>query len=42
MDPARNVTTSAAAHRGDIPPLTAMLDDLVDLPHPPGPDANRA
>jgi cell filamentation protein len=42
MDPARNVTTSAAAHRGDIAPLTAMLDDLVDLPHPPGPDANRA
>jgi cell filamentation protein len=42
MDPARNVTASAAAHRGDIAPLTAMLDDLVDLPHPPGPDANRA
>jgi cell filamentation protein len=37
MDPARNVTASAAAHRGDLAPLTAMLDDLVDLPHPPGP-----
>ena len=34
MDPARNVTASAAAHRGDLAPLTAMLDDLIDLPHP--------
>jgi cell filamentation protein len=37
MDPERNVTASAAAHHGDITPLIAMLDDLVDLPHPPGP-----
>jgi fido (protein-threonine AMPylation protein) len=37
MDPARNVTASTAAHHGDLALLTAMLDDLVDLPHPPGP-----
>jgi cell filamentation protein len=37
LDPARNVTASAAAHHGDLAPLTAMLDDLIDLPHPPGP-----
>jgi cell filamentation protein len=37
MEPTRNVTASAAAHRGDIAPLRAMLDQLVDLPHPAGP-----
>jgi cell filamentation protein len=37
IDPARNVTASTAAHHGDLALLTAMLDDLVDLPHPPGP-----
>jgi cell filamentation protein, protein adenylyltransferase len=37
MDPARNITASAAAHRGDLAPLRAMLDQLVDLPHPAGP-----
>ena len=35
--PARNATASAAAHRGDVAPLTAMLNDLIDLPHPPRP-----
>lgn len=45
MDPARNIAASSAAHHGDITPLTAMLDDLVDLPHPsgpPSPDGGRA
>jgi cell filamentation protein len=37
MEPTRNVTASAAAHRGDLTPLRAMLDQLVDLPHPAGP-----
>jgi cell filamentation protein len=45
IDPARNVAASAAAHRGDLASLTAMLNDLVDLPHPPrlpGPGGGRA
>lgn len=45
IDPARNVAASAAAHHGDLASLTAMLNDLVDLPHPPrppGPGAGRA
>ena len=37
MEPARNVTASAAAHRGDLAPLRAMLGQLVDPPHPAGP-----
>lgn len=37
MDPGRNVAASAAAHRGDLRPLTEMLGDLTDLRHPPGP-----
>jgi cell filamentation protein len=37
LEPARNVTASAAAHRGDLAPLRAMLGQLVDLPHPVGP-----
>jgi hypothetical protein len=37
LDPALNVAASAAAHRGDIAPLSAMLDGLVVLSHPPGP-----
>lgn len=37
MEPARNVTASAAAHRGDLAPMRAMLGQLVDRPHPAGP-----
>ncbi len=37
MDPDRNNVASAAAHRGDLGPMTDMLAGLVDLPHPPGP-----
>jgi cell filamentation protein len=37
MDPDRNTAASAAAHRGDPAPLTELLGDLIDLPHPPGP-----
>jgi cell filamentation protein len=37
MDPDRNTAASAAAHRGDLTPLTEMLSDLIDRPHPPGP-----
>lgn len=37
MDAARNITASASAHQGDPGPLRAMLDQLVDLPHPAGP-----
>lgn len=37
MDPDRNTAASAAAHNGDLAPLTAMLADLVDPPHPSGP-----
>lgn len=39
MDPDINVAASAAAHRGDLGPMTAMLSELIDLPHPPGPPA---
>lgn len=45
MDPDRNVAASAAAHRGDLGPMTSMLGDLIDLPHPPwppGPGGGRA
>jgi cell filamentation protein len=37
MNPDRNIAVSAAAHRGDLAPLTEMLGDLIDPPHPPGP-----
>lgn len=37
MDPDRNESASAAAHHGDLVPLSEMLGDLIDLPHPPGP-----
>ena len=37
MDPDRNTAASAAAHHGDLAPLTEMLGDLIDRPHPPGP-----
>ena len=37
MVPEENDAASIAAHRGDIEPLRAMLDRLVDLPHPSGP-----
>lgn len=37
MDPDRNTAASAAAHHGDLAPLTEMLSDLIDRPHPPGP-----
>jgi cell filamentation protein len=37
MDPAQNITASAAAHNGELAPLRAMLDHLIDLPHPAGP-----
>jgi cell filamentation protein len=37
MDPDRNTEASAAAHHGDLAPLTEMLADLIDRPHPPGP-----
>jgi cell filamentation protein len=36
MDPAKNNLASAAAHHGDLRPLRAMLDLLIDLPHAPG------
>jgi cell filamentation protein len=36
MDPDRNTAASAAALRGDPTQLRAMLDQLTDLPHPPG------
>ena len=36
MDPDINTAASAAAHHGDLTPLTEMLSDLIDLPHPPG------
>lgn len=42
MDPDRNITASAAAHQGDLGPLTGMLNDLIDLPHPPGPGGGHA
>jgi hypothetical protein len=41
MDPDRNVAASVAAHRGDPSPLTEMLGDLIDRPHPPGPPGPR-
>lgn len=37
MNPDRNTAASAAAHHGDLAPLTAMLAELVDPPHPAGP-----
>jgi cell filamentation protein len=37
MDPDRNTAASAAAHQGDLAPLSEMLSDLIDRPHPPGP-----
>ena len=37
MDPAQNTAASMAAHRGDLAPLQAMLEDLIDPPHPAGP-----
>lgn len=45
MNPDRNSAASAAAHRGDLGPMTAMLSDRIDLPHPtwpPGPDGMQA
>ena len=36
MDPDRNMAASAAALRGDLAPLRAMLDQLTDPPHPSG------
>ena len=36
MDPDINTAASAAAHHGDLTPLTEMLSDLIDRPHPPG------
>jgi cell filamentation protein len=36
MDPQRNIAASAASLRGDFEPLQAMLDQLVDRPHPSG------
>jgi cell filamentation protein len=37
MNPEQNTTASAASLRGDLAPLQAMLEHLVDLPHPSGP-----
>lgn len=37
MVPEENDAASIAVHRGDIEPLRAMLERLVDLPHPSGP-----
>jgi cell filamentation protein len=37
MEPDRNTEASAAAHYGDLAPLTEMLADPIDRPHPPGP-----
>jgi cell filamentation protein len=37
MDPEQNTTASAASLHGDLGPLQAMLDELVDPPHPSGP-----
>lgn len=37
MDPAQNTAASMAAHRGGLAPLQAMLEDLIDPPHPAGP-----
>jgi cell filamentation protein len=36
MDPQQNSTAGAASLRGDLTSLQAMLEQLVDLPHPPG------
>ena len=36
MDPAQNTAASVAAHRGNLDPLQAMLNDIVDSPHPTG------
>jgi cell filamentation protein len=38
MTPLRNATASAASLHGDLAPLEAMLEQLVDRPHPPGSD----
>jgi hypothetical protein len=37
MYPNRNTSAIAVAHHGDPAPLTEMLGDLIDRPHPPGP-----
>jgi len=37
MDPDQNNAASASAHHGDLGPMTAMLADLIDPPHPTGP-----
>jgi cell filamentation protein len=45
MDPERNIVASAAAHHGNLTPLTEMLSDLIDRPHspgPPGPGSRRS
>lgn len=36
MDPQLNIAASAASLRGDLEPLQAMLDQLVDPPHASG------
>jgi hypothetical protein len=38
MNPQQNASASAASLHGDLDPLQAMLERLVDRPHPPGPD----
>jgi cell filamentation protein len=37
MDPEQNTITSAASLHGDLGPLQAMLDELIDPPQPSGP-----
>jgi len=36
IDPQQNAAASAASLRGDLAPLQAMLDHLIDPPHPTG------
>jgi cell filamentation protein len=45
MDPDRNTAASAAAHHGDLAPITETLSDFIDRPHPrgqPGSGGRRA
>lgn len=37
MDPEQNTTASATSLQGELGPLQAMLDELVDPPHPSSP-----
>ena len=37
MNPDENIAASATALHGDLAPMQAMLDQLVDPPHPAGP-----